>query len=76
MPGTAYHQLNCSSWAGRSWKKGAAAFGAEADRIRVVEEGEAVRAQPVVAEDDIRVAVHFISHEARLLVEAAQHRPR
>ena len=59
----------------------AAALGAEADRIRVVKEVEVVRAQPVVAEDDVRVAVHVEFHEGRLLVEAASsscavgHRP-
>ena len=31
-----------------------------------------MRAQPVVAEDDIRVAVHVELHERRLLVEAAE----
>ena len=51
----------------------AATFGAEADLVRFVEEGEVVRAQPVVAEDDVRVAVHVIFHEGRLLVEAAEH---
>ena len=42
----------------------AVALGAEADRIRVVEEVEVARAQPVVAEDDIRVAVHVGLHKA------------
>ena len=31
-----------------------------------------MRAQPVVAEDDIRVAVHVELHEPRLLVKAAE----
>ena len=54
----------------------AAALGAEADRIRFVKEVEVVRAQPVVAEDDIRVAVHVELHERRLLVEAAKQQLR
>ena len=37
---------------------------------RVVEECWIVRAQPVVAEDDVRVAVHVHSHRSRVLVEA------
>ena len=52
------------------------ALGAEADRIRVENEFEVVRAQPVVAEDDIRVAVRVELHERRLLVEAAVQPPR
>ena len=44
----------------------------EVDRIRFVKEVEVVRAQPVVAEDDIRVAVHVQLHKRRLLVKAAE----
>jgi hypothetical protein len=40
--------------------------------VAVVEEGEIMGAQPVVTEDEVRVAVHVELHEGRLLAEAAQ----
>ena len=42
----------------------------------LAKEGEVVRAQPVVAEEDICVAVHVTLHEGRLLLEAAERQPR
>ena len=46
------------------------------ERTRLAKEGEVVRAQPVVAEEDICVAVHVTFHKGRLLLEAAEHQPR
>jgi hypothetical protein len=48
-----------------------AARAASADG-RPGEEGKVVRAQPVVTEDQVRVAVHRELHEGRLLVEPAR----
>jgi hypothetical protein len=50
-------------------------LGAQANLVLFVEEGEVVRPQPVVAEDDVRVAVHVELDEGHLLVEAAQDQP-
>ncbi len=44
----------------------------QAGPVGAVEEGEAVRAEPVAAEDHARVAVRVKRHACRLLVEAAQ----
>ena len=48
-----------------------ATFDTEADCVRVVEESEVVRVQPVVADNYVRIAVHVKLHEGSLLVEVA-----
>ena len=51
----------------------AAARGADAEPVRVSDEVEVVRAQPLVADVEIRVAIHAELHEGSLLVETAEH---
>ena len=54
--------------------RSAAARGADAEPVRVSEEVEVVRAQPLVADVEIRVAIHAELHEGHLLVKIAEHR--
>jgi hypothetical protein len=54
---------------------GAAALSAQENLVILVEEGEVMRPQPIVAEDDVRVAVHVELDEGRRFVEAAQDQP-
>ena len=55
--------------------RGATALSAQANLVGLVEEGEVMRLQPIVAKDDVRVAVHVELYKVRRLVEAAQHQP-
>ena len=47
-------------------------FGAEANLLGRVEEGQVVRAEPVVSQDDVDVAVHVEDREPSLLLEVPQ----
>ena len=51
----------------------ATAFGTEADLGRIVEEDEVVSAQPVVAEDKIRVTTHVELHNGRIFIKGAEY---
>jgi hypothetical protein len=53
---------------------GAAAFCTEAGLVPVVEEGEAVGAKPVLAEDEVSITIHVELHEGCLLVQPAKDR--
>ena len=52
--------------------RGAPALSTQANLVLLIEEGEVVRPQSVVAEDEVRVTVHVKLDKGSLLVKAAQ----